>query len=211
MKRMRAVWMLAALSLGVLTVSCGGGGDALIISELVAIFTADPASVGSRISLEAGDSSGDVFEVEIHASDIDDLYGVAFTLLYDPAESTYLDICEAQGSILLSNPGTTNGCDNTLVDGEARFEAKLENGVPGVLNVLATKEGQVGGVDADPPNTLVLTLTFQADGAIPAPGVPYGYEGGPSSEVQTCPQDTQLPCSIATVAWDGGRLVATGI
>jgi hypothetical protein len=200
--------MLAVLSLGFLTVSCGGGGDALIISELVAIFTEDAPSADPRISMEPGPSSGEVFTVEIHANGITDVYGVAFTLLYDPAESTYLDMCEAQGSILLDNPGLTNDCDNTLVGG-ARFAAELVNGVPGFLNVLATKEGLVGGV---PGGTgLLLTLTFRADGAIPAPGEPYVYEVGPSREVETCPQNTQLPCSIAVVAWDEGRLVATGV
>jgi hypothetical protein len=178
--------------------------DAEVRVALVAVFTADAPSADPRISMEPGASSADVFAIEIHASSITDLYGAAFTLLYDPAAATYLG-CEALGSILSSNPGLSNDCDDTLVGG-AKFTAALENGIPGFLNVRASKDGLVPGV---PVGTgLLLTLTFRADGPIAPPGEPFVHEAGLSREIQVCPQDLS-PCSILTVNWDGGTLVAT--
>jgi hypothetical protein len=178
--------------------------DAEVRVALIAVFTADAPSADPRISMEPGPSVAAVFTIEIHANSITDLYGAAFTLLYNPAAATYLG-CEALGSILSSNPGLSNDCDDTLVGG-AKFTATLENGIPGFLNVRASKDGLVPGV---PNGTgLLLTLTFRADGPIAPPGEPYVFEAGPSREIQVCPQDLS-PCSILSVAWDGGTLVAT--
>jgi hypothetical protein len=197
--------MLAALSLGLLAAACGGGGNKLVVGGLVALFTADAPSADPRISMEPGPSAGDVFTVEIRAAGITDLYGAAFTVLYDPAEATYLG-CEAQGSVLSTNPGLTNDCDDALVGG-AKFTAALENGIPGILNIRASKDGLLPGVAVG--TGLLLTLTFRADGEIPAPGEPYVFENvqPPSREVEACPQDLS-PCSFPAVAWDGGTLTA---
>ena len=143
-----------------------------------------------------------MFTIEIHANGITDLYGAAFTLRYNPAVATYLG-CEALGSILSNNPGLSNDCDDTLVGG-AKFTAALENGVPGFLNVRASKDGLVPGV---PNGTgLLLTLTFRAD--VATPGELFFHEAGLSREIQICPQDLS-PCSILSANWDGGTLVAT--
>lgn len=176
--------------------------DVEVRVALVAVFTADAPSADPRVSMEPGASTAAVFSIEIHANAITDLYGAAFTLLYNPAAATYLG-CEAQGSILSSNPGLSNDCDDTLVGG-AKFTAALENGIPGFLNVRASKDGLVPGV---PNGTgLLLTLTFRAD--VATPGEPFVHEAGLSREIQVCPQDLS-PCSILPVNWDGGTLVAT--
>jgi len=204
MKRTRVAWTLALLSLGLLASSCGGGGDS--IGVLAAFLADDPPSADPRISMEPGAASGAVFTVEIHASGLTDLYGAAFTVLYDPAESTYLG-CEAQGSILSTTPAVSNDCDDTLVGG-AKFAAALQNGVPGMLNLRASRDGLVPGVING--TGLLLTLTFEAEGTIPAPGDPYLFEAGPSREIETCPQDL-TPCSVAAASWDGGSLIASPI
>ncbi len=85
--------------------------------------------------------------------------------------------------------------------------AALENGTPGILNVRASKDGLVAG--ATNGTGLLLTLTFQANGEIPPPGEPFIFEAGSSREVVTCAPGNPLPpCSIPTVPWDGGTLVA---
>ena len=174
--------------------------DLTVTVPLLATFVADPPSADPRISMEAGASAGDIFDVEIHASGFTDLYGAAFTLLYESSAAMYLG-CEAQGSILA---GAANPCDGSVVGG-AKFAAELQNGVPGFLNVLATKDGLVGGV---PNGTgLLLTLTFQALVEIAPPGEPFEVEAGTSREVVTCPQDLS-PCSMPVVPWDGGSLTA---
>jgi len=202
MKRTRALCLVALLSLGLLATSCGGGGNPIVIGGLIALFVPDAASADPRISMEAGPAAGDVFTVEIHSNAIDEVAGVAFTLLYDDTLATYLG-CEASGSIFLSNPGLTNPCDNTVVGG-ARFNAELQNGTPGLLNVGASLEGLVAGVAGG--TGLVLTLTFQAQADAAAPGTPYQFEAGPSREVQTC---DLVSCVPAAVNWDEGALVAT--
>jgi hypothetical protein len=203
MKSTRVAWTLTLLTLGILASSCGGGGDSI---GVLAAFLADPPSAGPRVSMEPGAASGAVFSVEIHASGFTDLYGAAFTVLYDPAQSTYLG-CEAQGSILSTTPGVSNDCDDTLVGG-AKFAAALQNGVPGTLNLRASRDGLVAGVSNG--TGLLLTLTFEAEGTIPPPGDPYLFEEGPSREIETCPQDLS-PCSFPAAAWDGGVLIANPI
>jgi hypothetical protein len=198
--------MLAVLSLGMLAASCGGGGDPIVIGELLATFTPDQPSGGARISMEDGPSSGDVFTVEIHSNGFTDLYGAAFTLLYDSNDATYLG-CEAAGSILTTSGAATIPCDGVLVGG-AEFRAELQNGVPGFINVLASRQGLVPGV---PNGTgLLLALSFQANGEIPPPGERFDFEAGSSREVEICPQDLS-PCSTPTVPWDGGTLTATNL
>ena len=201
MKRTRSLILPVALSLALLSASCGGGGSAIVVSGLVAIFVPDAPTAAPRVSMEAGASAAEVFTVEIHADGIDDVAGVAFTLLYDDTVVQYLG-CQAQGSIFLSNPILTNPCNNVLVGG-ARFNAKLQNNVPGILNVGAALEGLVAGV---PGGTgLVLTLTFQALDEISVPGTALDFEAGPSRDVQVC---TTTSCASATVNWDAGSAVA---
>jgi hypothetical protein len=204
MKRTRALLLPVLLSLALLSASCGGGGSAIVVGALVAIFLPDAATAAPRVSMEAGASSNDVFTVEIHADGITDVAGVAFTLLYDDAVVQYLG-CQAQGSIFLSNPSLTNSCNNVVVGG-ARFNAKLQNNVPGILNVGAALEGLVAGVPAG--TGLVLTLSFRALEEVPLPGTPLDFEAGPSRDVQVC---TIASCTSATVNWDAGSMFANSI
>ncbi len=201
MRRPRVGVLIAMLSLCALTAACGGGGSSIILGPLLAVFAPDAASADPRISMQAGAAAGEVFTVEIQAGDIDDLAGVAFTLLYDSALVGYLG-CQAQGSILLSNPALANSCDNTVVGG-ASFSAALQNGTPGILNVGASLVGLVAGV-ADGTG-LVLTLTFETLAEIPAPGSQLDFEAGASREVQTCDLSS---CAPAVVAWDAGSVTA---
>jgi hypothetical protein len=199
---------LALLScLGIACASCGGGGNSVIVvpGDLVASFVPGTPSANPRVSMEDGPAAGDTFTVEIHANGIANLYGVAFTLLYDPALATYLG-CEAQGSILSSTPATANACNDTLVGG-AKFAAALENNTPGTLNVRASKDGLVAGVSG---TGLVLTLSFQALDEVALPGDPFVFEAGPSREVESCAPGNPLPpCTNPAVAWDGGFMTAT--
>lgn len=204
MKRTRAMALAATILIGLLCASCGGGGNAIVLpGGLVASFTPGTASADPRISMESGSVAGEIFSIEIQASGFVDLYGAAFTLLYDTDDLTYLG-CEAEGSILSTSPGTSNPCNDALVGG-AKFAAALENGVAGTLNVRASKDGLVPGiVNGD---GLLLTLTFQANDTILAPGSALTFEAGSSREVLTCPQNLN-PCSMPSAPWDGGSVTA---
>jgi hypothetical protein len=207
MKRNRAAALLVVVLLGILASSCGGGGNPIIIGGLVALFTPDAASADPRMSMEEGPAAGDIFSIEIHANALDNLYGAAFTLLYDPNETTYLG-CDAGGSILTTSVLPSISCDDTLVGG-ARFAAALENDIPGTLNVLASLDGLVPGVANG--TGLLLTLTFQAGGEILPPGEPFTFEAGSSREIEICePGGPPLPaCTMPVVPWDEGSVVAT--
>jgi hypothetical protein len=191
--------------LGLLAISCGGGGNPIIVSGLIATFSADPPSADPRISMEAGPSAAEVFTVEIHANGLVDLYGVAFTMLYDPGEATYLG-CNATGSILTTSTAGSISCDGMLVGG-AKFSAALENNTPGILNASATLDGQVPGIAVG--TGLLLTLTFEANGQIV--GEPFTFESGSSREVEICaPGGPPLPpCTMPVVPWDEGTLTVT--
>jgi hypothetical protein len=101
----------------------------------------------------------------------------------------------------------SNDCDDTLVGG-AKFAAALQNGVPGTINVRASRDGLVPGVING--TGLLLTLTFEAGDTIPPPGDPYVFEAAPSREVEICPQDLS-PCSFPAAAWNGGVIIANPI
>ena len=197
--RLRSAALAALMLISLLATSCGGGGSGLIITGLVAFFspTATP-SADPRISLETGAAAGDVFRVEVHANNIDEIAGVAFTMLYDPVLVEYLS-CDAKDSILLFGAPDSNPCDGAMVAGAA-FNAALENGTPGILNVGASLQGLVAGVPGG--NGRLITLTFQALGGGTSD---FDFEAGPSREVQTC---DLANCVIATVNWDGGTLNA---
>ena len=204
MRRLRVAWISAVLALGLVATACGGGGNPLVVAELFALFSANAASADPRISMDPGPAAGEVFSVEINASGVTDLYGAAFTVLYDPLSATFLG-CDSQGSVLVVGGAPSNPCDDSLVGG-AKFSAALENGVEGVLNVRASLDGVVPGL---PVGTgLLLTLTFEAIGTISVPE-PFDFEVGPSRDVEACPQDLS-PCNTVGAAFDGGTLVTSG-
>jgi hypothetical protein len=175
--------------------------SATVRVALIASFTPNGPSADPRIGMESGSANASLFEVRIEANGIVDLYGVAFTLLYDPLKVGYLG-CDAASSILTSSGAGNIPCDDALVGG-ARFTAQLENGIPGVLNVRGSKDGLVGGV---PVGTgLVLTLTFQALAEMTSE--PLSFESGPSREVLTCPQDLS-PCGMPILPFDEGTVTA---
>ena len=197
--RLRSAALAALMLVILLAASCGGGGSGLIVTGLVALFspTATP-SADPRISLETGAAAGEVFRVEVHANGVDEIAGVAFTLLYNPLLVEYLS-CEAKDSILHSMPGLTDACTGNVVGG-AVFDAALENGTPGFLNVGGSLQGLVAGVPGGTGR--LLTLTFQAVGGGASD---FDFEMGPSREVQTC---DLANCVVANVNWDGGTLTA---
>ena len=166
MRRRQAIWIGVALALCVAATACGGGGNPLIISELFAVFSADPSpSPDPRIAMEPGSTSATVFNVEVHVSGVAELYGAAFTVVYNPATAIFVG-CDAEGSVLVAGGAPTNPCDDTLVGG-AKFNAELVGGNEGRLAVRASLDGLVGGIQ--PGTGLLLTLTFEAIDATSGP------------------------------------------
>jgi len=203
MRRHGILWTTALALVCVLAASCGGGGNPILVTGLIASFTAGPASAAPRLHMEPGPAAGEVFSVEIRSQSINNLYGAAFTVLYDPAKAKYLG-CDAAGSILTSSGAGSIDCNDALVGG-AKFSAALENNLQGALNVRASLDGLVPGVS--PGTGLLLTLTFEAlDQTL---GEPIDFDATPSSrEVQVCPPGgPPLPaCSMLTIPFDPGAL-----
>jgi hypothetical protein len=168
---------------------------------LIADFVPDTPSGDPRVSMEEGTVQAAIVQVQIHGNSFVDLYGLAFTVLYDTNFVEYIG-CDAAGSILTSSGAASIPCDDSVVGG-AKFRAGLENFLPGKLNVVATKDGLVPGEpDGD---GLVLTLTFEV--LLETAGTALDFELGPSREIAICPQDLS-PCTMRIVPWDDGDLSA---
>jgi len=203
MRRHGTLWTPALALICLLAASCGGGGNPILVTGLIASFAAGPSSGPPRIHMQPGPAAGEVFSVEIHAQTINNLYGTAFTVLYDPLKVKYLG-CDASSSILTTSGAGSIDCDDALVGG-AKFSAALENNQQGALNVRASLDGLVPGVQ--PGTGLLLTLTFEAlDQTL---GEPIDFDTTPTSrEVQVCPPGgPPLPaCSMLSTPFDPGTL-----
>ena len=156
--------------------------------------------------MDPGQAAGALFDIEINASGIDDLFGTGFTVVYDPTIATYKS-CDSLGSILVAGGAPSSTCDDSPVGG-AKFFAALQNGAPGFLNVRASLDGAgVPGLLGQSTG-LLLTLRFEANVATAVPE-PFFFEAGPSREVQACPQNLDS-CAPVGAAFDGGTLVTSG-
>lgn len=210
--RSRPARAFATGSLMLLAAACGGGGSSVSVGpptgggDLVAQFVADAPSGAPRVSMESGGSAGEAFGVEIHANAIANIYGAGFTVVYDPALVEFTG-CDATGSILLSGPAPGPiPCNGAVVSG-ALFDAALENGVAGTLNVVATRNGAVAGVAGG--SGLLVTLAFIALDEIGTPE-PIAFDRGPSREVQVCPSPSSCspPLTGTAIPWDEGTVTA---
>src|SRR5262245_14457619 len=210
MRSRRLMREAAVGSLLLLAAACGGGGSSVSVGppvgDVVAQFVADAPSGAPRVSMESGGEDGEAFSVEIHASAIPNIYGAGFTVVYDPTLVEFTG-CDATGSILLSGPAPGPiPCNGATVAG-AQFDAALENGVAGTLNVVATRSGAVAGAAGG--SGLLVTLAFIALDEIATPE-PIGFDRGPSREVQVCPSATSCnpPLSGTAIPWDEGTVTA---
>ena len=135
----RKIWsMMLMLVLGVLPLlSCSDDDDDSPTGGsgvFSATFTPDSGTPPpNSISMQPASSSGPSFTVNIDVTEVTDLYGVSYTLVWSPGILQYTGASD-QASHLAEGGVTTS------------FQVALENGVQGRLVVGHTRVGQVSGV-----------------------------------------------------------------
>jgi hypothetical protein len=142
--RARLALQLLLLLAWVALVGCpaGGGGDSrfpdggMLPDDLSVSFTADnPNPRAATISMADGTTDGNAFDVRVLVTGIDDFFGAAFRVTFDPAVVVYVGFSSRDSFI--EDAGVTPD-----------FRAELDSGNPGVILINATRQGQVAGVDA---------------------------------------------------------------
>jgi uncharacterized repeat protein (TIGR01451 family) len=175
------------------TDSDSDGATVDIVADLLGpVFTANNPSPGaSTLSLAPGTVSGTSFDVRVHVTGIQDFFGAAFRLTFDPTVADFTSFLST-GSVIVGGGATT------------RFDVFEVSS--GVLDVLATREGSgVAGVDVN-ATSLLVTLRFTAldetAGAEP-------FTITLPRQIQVCPQAGQKCSTLAdgAVTWSGGSLV----
>lgn len=199
-RRRAVVLMVAALGLA-LTLACGGGGDSTtpVTPVPVAKFTPDAPNPGTNsVTLQPG-TDGTVFTVKVSVKDVTDFFGGAFTIDYDR----------------FATGGTTaqmiflgaNGTNSFLKGAGVTTSFLFSEGVPGVVQVSATRiqnaGGTVPGVNVGSTPQELCSLSFQAVRAMSAAGIAFGGNLVVcTSQVQGAPP----VCVPVTVSWTGGKV-----
>lgn len=114
-------------------------------SVLFITFTPDSEEIPPQsFYLELANIAEDIFTINILVKDINDLYGTAFTLTFDPSMLLFLDA--AEGGFLKSGGYSTS------------FMASPEQNYPGRLIIGYTRLGNAPGVSG---SGLICTITFK--------------------------------------------------
>lgn len=190
----RMACYLLLVSLSALSFACGGGGGGGGnggVGPLVATFTGSNASPGANTISMAGTSAGANFSVQVRVTDLNQFFGTAFRVTYNPATVTFNGFSDT----------------GTLLTGAATDIDAVQLSA-GVIGVNATFQQQVEGVDVV-GTELLLTLNFTATGAVA--GNAFTFDTSATREVQTCPAPPNA-CTMVpdgNLTWSGGTLVAS--
>jgi hypothetical protein len=142
----------------------------------------------------AGTSNAAAVNVRITVTGIDDFFGAAFRVTYDPT-ALFFNGMDDSGS-LLRQGGVSN----------LHFQAN-QSTVVGQVVITATRlnPATTGTVDVGATSDLVV-LNFSARRAIPGadPGGELGFDA--SHDVQVC--TTPVTCTSAVVTFSGGAVTA---
>jgi hypothetical protein len=186
---------LVLLLAGAMSVACGGGGgDNVPQPGLSATWVPANQNPGAMtISMGAGSASGTNFTVPVQVTGIDNFFGAAFRVTYDPGSAIYTGF--SQSGSVIEETGVT-----VLISATA--------GAAGEVLVNATRQqdlggGHVPGVDVTTTSTLI-TLNFRA--TVATSGNTFGFS---NQEVNTCEDPPGDTCSvIGGVTWSGGTMRA---
>ena len=199
-RRRNSTWLAAAsllLFAGLLTLACGGGGgDPVTPPGLNATWTPANAAPGAMtINMGAGVSSGASFSFPVQVTRIDDFFGAAFRVTFDPSNAAFSGY-SAAGSV--------------IDDGGATVLISAALGAPGEVLINATRQqgpggAYVPGVDVVDSATLI-TLNFRATAATQQPN-DFAFS---NREVQTCNDGTETCSAVpdANLTWSGGSMQA---
>jgi hypothetical protein len=189
---MKNLYRIIPIALMALLISCSGGGPSghTIIPEppggssnLVGSFgPAQPNPGDGTISMSQGSAtSGDIVMVQVNLTGVDNLFGVIFDIVYDPALADFLT----------HYPGTV------METGGLIGHYLVLEGPPGVIvSGVARPEGAAGGVDVTTTQTLV-TLAFRVTGA-----------GSSAISFQRYSCEDEAQQIIPELSWAGGTLLA---
>ena len=156
----------------------GGGGGPTQPPAPSITFSADaPSPPANSVSLQrASSSQGSTLALDVVATDVEDLYGVAFDLLYTATAHDYVRVEE--GSFLSSD-----GMQTTL---------QLADAGSGRLIVGLTRRGESDGISR---SGVLMTVTFQAAG-----------NGGGSLAFDQQRAVNRRGATIPGVTWPGGSV-----
>lgn len=179
--------------------SCGGGSDGGGTSNPVATFTPDTPNPGNgSVAMLAGSSSGASVNVRITMTGVDNVFGAAFRVTYDPS-ALFFNGMDDSGSLLRQGGVAASSlffeANQSSVVGEVIITAtRLDPSVVPTVDVAATAD--------------LVVLNFNARRAIAS-----GDAGGLlafdlARQVKVCADAPPHVCTDATLTWSGGAVTA---
>ena len=186
--------LTGVLLLSVLVISCGGGGGTSGGGDggnRTAVFQGDAAG---DLSMSAGSSSGEDFEIQVNVDGFNKLSGVAFHMFFDPNSAKLVDLSYT-GSILETTDVSGYYRADWFADGEIAVSAVLPD------------DGE--GIDVT-QQSLLITLSFRATTSTSENRFTFGTDDV-NRRVKLCPTEGE-ECSNAdplTISWTGGTLMVT--
>ena len=187
-------WMsyTVVLVLAVGSVCCGGGGGGGgSTGPLVAAFNpTSPGTPAANTINMSGAASGASFQVQVHVTGINSLYGAAFHVTFNSASATFAGFSSA-GSVL-----------------GAGADIRAEQLAPGEVAAVATLQGQVQGTNVA-GTQLLMTLNFNA--IAETGNNPFTFGLAANRVVTTCPTPPAACSNIpdGSLVWTGGTLTAS--
>jgi hypothetical protein len=170
------------------SVSCGGGGGGggVIVTPDLDFVPDNATPAANTVSMQAGASTLTDFNVEIRVTNIDDFFGAAFHVKFNPAVATF-DTASTTGSVLGNPPPQFDVAD--LGGGE--------------LAVVASLQGAVAGI----PNATGLLVTLHFASIAETTNSAFTFTPTASRSVQVCPTAGGACSEVqGSLSWSGGKL-----
>jgi len=164
----------------IVTPACSGSGGG---SSLCVSFVGLAAPAAPSVSTQSGSSPCGMVVVQFYVTDVDDLFGAAFDVDYDPAEVSYVASSLSTGGSILGSGGATI---TALADGSTAGKV-----VVGVSRTNPAMAIDVSGTQ------LLCSLTFQRVGTTGTSALTFSNE--------RLFDDSMPPLEIPSVGWAGGN------
>ncbi len=188
--RIAPVAILALALAGIPATSCKSSSST-VTAGLTANFTADPTPAGPSVTLQPGTSTNGYFQVRVSVANVNDFFGAAFRLVFDPTVIGFVS-WDTSNSFLLGSGVDTNFRADALT-------------IPGQLIVTATRlqptNGTViSGVSVSSSQDLAV-ITFRAIKSTTGSTIEFITPHEVDSSAAP-------PTNVIPVDWAGGTLIA---
>jgi hypothetical protein len=194
-KWFQAASVAATILAAAMSLACGGGGGAPVNPPgLTAAFTpaAPQPPPAMSVSMASGGGSAATFRIDVMVTDIDDFSGAAFPVRFGTGSASFVGH-DATGSVIEEA--------GVALD----IEAQPSQSDPGVILVVASRQGAgVAGVPVVGSRKLI-TLIFQADAATGGNSFTFDATAG-QRVVTTCALGQA--CVDVAASWQGGTMTA---